>query len=87
MDDELLIEETGEERLLNVLGFCYQLGEGRLINVFGFCYQLAGQLLLTDEGTEGQRERLTNLLLDTLSDPQQYEVDVLERLQKMAVKP
>jgi len=52
------------------------------------CYQLAGGLLLApDHLTEGQRERLTELLLNVLSEPDRYTADLVRKLRAMAVKP
>ena len=51
-------------------------------------YQLAGSLLLApDIFTEGQRERLTELLLNVLSEPNRYTYKTLNLLRRMAVKP
>ena len=52
------------------------------------CYQLAGGLLLLapDRLTEGQRARLTELLLDVLSEPGRYTPELERSLRDMAVK-
>ena len=56
--------------------------------VMGECYQIAGhRLLMEDQLTEGQRERLTELLMDMLEDPNRYKVKVWRRLAKLAVMP
>lgn len=50
-------------------------------------YQILGQLLLAPETlTEGQRDRLTELVLNVLSDPDRYSVEVIERLRATAVR-
>jgi hypothetical protein len=52
------------------------------------CYQLAGILLLAPGHlTEGQRERLTELLLDVLSEPDRYDAKAIRLLRNMAMKP
>lgn len=65
--------------------------------VFGDCYQLAGQLLLIPAGdpldnlTEGQRDRLIELLLNVLSEEanpnSHYTSKLIWRLRKLAVAP
>jgi hypothetical protein len=59
------------------------------LDAFGFCYQLAGSILLTDVNdpyTVGERNRLIELLLNTLSRPEDYSVDILDSLQKLALE-
>ena len=51
--------------------------------VMGECYHL----LMEDQLTEGQRERLTELLMGMLEDPNRYKVKVWRRLAKLAVMP
>lgn len=53
------------------------------------CYQIAGGLLLgpDDDLTEGQRARLTELLLNVLSEPVRYSAKLVKDLEKMAVEP
>jgi hypothetical protein len=48
-------------------------------------YQLAGSLLLADAWTPGQSERLTDLLLDVLSEPERYTAKLIAELQRLAV--
>ena len=51
-------------------------------------YQLAGGLLLApDHFTEGQRDRLTELLLNVLSEPDRYTAGLIRILQDSAQKP
>jgi hypothetical protein len=57
-------------------------------NLWFEAYQLAASLLLDPEGyTEGQRERLRELLLNVLSEPNRYTYKTLNSLRRMAVKP
>ena len=52
------------------------------------CYQLAGFLLLAPEDlTDGQRDRLTELLLNVLSEPDRYSPKLIRVLRKLAVAP
>lgn len=52
------------------------------------CYQLAGGLLLApDHYTEGQRDRLRELLLNVLSNPEQYTAKRIHILRDLAVAP
>lgn len=53
------------------------------------CYQLAGGLLIGPayHFTEGQRERLIELLLNVLSDPDSYTAKLVHTLREMAVAP
>ena len=56
--------------------------------LFAELYQAAGELLLApDVLTEGQRARLTELVLDVLSEPDRYKARVLGDLRRMAKRP
>jgi hypothetical protein len=56
--------------------------------ILAAAYQLAGHRLLSeDDLTEGQKDRLTNLLLDILSDPDRYRSSDIRGLVEMALKP
>ena len=53
------------------------------------CYQIAGGLLLgpDDFYTAGQRNRLTEVLLNALSEPDRYSAKLVRRLARLAVEP
>ena len=57
--------------------------------LFMDCYQIAGGLLLmpVDHYTAGQRARLTEVLLNALSDPDRYSAKLVRRLARLAVEP
>ena len=56
--------------------------------LLGDLYQIAGHRLLAEDSlTAGQRERLTELLLDVLSEPDRFSAGVLRKLYRMAMKP
>jgi hypothetical protein len=51
-------------------------------------YQLAGVLLLDESNlTDGQRDRLRQLLLDVLANPERYTAESVHRLRTQAVQP
>lgn len=52
------------------------------------CYQIAGSLLLTQGyHTTGQHQRLTELLLNILSEPDRYSPRLIRDLRRMALEP
>lgn len=59
----------------------------RHAKLFGLLYQIAGHRLLVEDLTEGQKDRLTELLLSTLEDPDRLPVSVVRDLYTLAVKP
>jgi hypothetical protein len=51
-------------------------------------YQLAGVLLLDESNlTDGQRDRLRQLLLDVLANPERYTAEAVHRLRTQAIQP
>lgn len=61
---------------------------GRQAKLFFELYQLAGGLLLApDHYTEGQRDRMAELLLNALSEPEQYTAKRVRTLRDLAVRP
>lgn len=58
--------------------------------LFAALYQLAGDLLLLDgpDGrTQGQRDRMTELLLDVLSDPERYTAKTVAVKHRLCLVP
>ena len=50
------------------------------------CYQIAGHLLLADDTlTKGQKQRLIELLLNVLSEPERYKAKIVRSLYRMAL--
>jgi hypothetical protein len=57
-------------------------------DLFALLYQIAGDRLLADDLlTEGQKARLTELILNTLDQPDRYPVKVIRDLYKLAKTP
>jgi hypothetical protein len=54
---------------------------------FAALYQLAGVLVLWNDLTTGQKERLGILLLDALSEPERYSAKLIAELQRVALVP
>ena len=53
---------------------------------FAALYQLAGPLVML-ELTEGQKERLSILLLDALYEPERFTAKLIAELQRVALVP
>lgn len=57
-------------------------------SLFMALYQITGGLLLApDFYTEGQRDRLTELVLNVLSNPEGYTAKRVYRLRDLALRP
>jgi hypothetical protein len=65
------------------------MSRGRRRKQWADCYQIAGGLLLgpDDFYTAGQRARLTEVLLNAMSEPDRYTAKVVRRLARLAIMP
>lgn len=78
--------ETLSASLIHGDGYA-RLGESRR-KLWAVAYQIAGSLLLAPDAlTEGQRERLTELLLNILSEPDRFKASTALSLHRSAMKP
>ena len=60
----------------------------RRAKLFADLYQIAGhRLLAAKDLTPGQQARLTELLLDVLSEPDRFTARIVRKLYRLAVKP